>query len=101
MRNQSGRDFAFESLLTACALPDAPMSVIATIRSDYYGMCAQHARFAEALSSSQILLTPMTEEEMLEAITRPAETLGIHIDSGLPELIVSELGHDSTNLALM
>ena len=59
------RDFALESLLTACALPDASISVVATIRSDLYGECAQNPRLAEALSSSQILLAPMSEDEIV------------------------------------
>lgn len=36
--HDSGREFALETVLTACALPEAPLSIVATIRSDYYGM---------------------------------------------------------------
>lgn len=43
----------------------------------------------------------MSEDEIIEAIIRPAEAVGVQIDSGLPELIISELGHERTNLALL
>lgn len=52
------RDFALESLLTACALPDAPMSVVATIRSDFYGECAQNPRLAELYRPRRYFLPP-------------------------------------------
>ena len=78
------------------------MSVVATIRSDFYGECAQNPRLAEALSLlAEDLLAPMSERiEIVEAIARPAEALGVSVDPGLPELIVSDLGSDRVNLAL-
>ena len=97
----SERGFAVEAILAACALPDPPLTVLITMRSGYYGECAKHPSFAEALSSSHILLGAMSIEETLEAIVRPAESAGVTVDFDLPKVLIADAGDLDQNLVLM
>jgi hypothetical protein len=59
--------------------------VVLTMRADFYGKCAAHPGLAAALSDHQVLVGPMTEDELRRAIERPARLVGCEFEPGLVE----------------
>ncbi|GAB2848599.1 hypothetical protein GCM10027176_60100 [Actinoallomurus bryophytorum] len=75
------------------ALADAPhgAGVVIGVRADYWDRCAAYPQFAEAIQDGQVIVEPMTEEDLRLAITGPAAAAGMEIESGLVETILGEL----------
>ncbi|MDQ1468302.1 MAG: hypothetical protein QOH10_2717, partial [Actinomycetota bacterium] len=71
------------------------------IRADFYGRCAFHPALALAVASHQILLGPMTEIELREAIEAPALRYGLRVDPALVELLVLKVGGEPGVLPLL
>ncbi|WP_327351242.1 nSTAND1 domain-containing NTPase [Streptomyces sp. NBC_01304] len=92
---QEQRDFV--GVLDALARPATPGTgptalVICGLRSDFYTPCAGHPWLRTALQDRQILVGPMTETELREAVLFPARTEGLDIEPGLVELLLRDLG---------
>jgi WD40 repeat protein len=75
------------------ALADGPhgAGVIVGVRADYWDRCAAYPEFAEAIQDGQVIVEPMTEDDLRLAITGPAAAAGLEIESGLVETILGEL----------
>ncbi|MEV0766587.1 hypothetical protein [Nocardia sp. NPDC050435] len=99
----------FEELFTLCADEDqrsqfltaledlairrdgALTAVVVAVRADFYARCVDFPVLEDALKHRSYLLGPMRLDELAEAITRPAESAGYKLESGLEELVISEL----------
>jgi WD40 repeat protein len=68
--------------------------VVCGLRSDFYTPCADHPRLRAALQDDQVFVGPMTRDELTEAIRFPAQDVGLEIEPGLVELLLSDLGAD-------
>src|SRR5262249_30392678 len=73
---------------------DEPLAalVVYGLRADFYGRCANYPPLRSALQSSQVLVGPMSVDELREAILFPARDVGLEIESGLVELLWGDLG---------
>ncbi|AWW43463.1 NACHT and WD repeat domain-containing protein [Streptomyces cadmiisoli] len=98
---------AFLGVLTALAEqgPDGagPAGlVVYGLRSDFYTPCANHSQLRTALQNGQLLLGPMSQSELKEAILFPARAADLDIEPGLVEVLLRDLGtppaDGSTNL---
>ncbi|KAB2348460.1 nSTAND1 domain-containing NTPase [Actinomadura rudentiformis] len=97
---------AFVAALHAAATADPPAAlVIIAVRGDVIDRCADHPELVEALRQGPFILGPMSEPELRSAITVPAETAGLEIESGLVDTILGELrtptGFDAGALPLL
>ncbi|WP_345341168.1 AAA family ATPase [Rhodococcus olei] len=72
--------------------PDSAPTVIATMRSDFYAQALAHPVLADALELRSRAVSPLTREEMVEVITRPAQLIGVKLEAGLVDLILHDLG---------
>lgn len=77
--------------LLALARPDHRTRVVLTVRGDYYGHCAAHPGLAEALSAATLLVGPMTEDELRDAVIKPAATAGLIVERELTARIVADV----------
>ncbi|MCC3314558.1 NACHT and WD repeat domain-containing protein [Nocardia africana] len=68
-----------------------PVAVVAAIRADFYARCLDEPVLEDALKHRSYLLGPMRLDELADAITRPADIAGYKLESGLEELVISEL----------
>ncbi|MFB7216131.1 hypothetical protein [Streptomyces sp. NPDC056255] len=107
----------FEELFTLCAdvaerarfirglldttRPERGGHVLIAIRADFYGLLAQERRLADAAGAGTLLLGPMSQEELREAITKPATVQGLLVERTLTVRIIDELGHQPGGLPLM
>ncbi|WP_405889489.1 hypothetical protein OG427_02875 [Streptomyces sp. NBC_00133] len=94
------RDFL--SLLSALAAPGdngrAPAAlVVYGLRSDFYTQCANYPELRTTLQNDQVLVGPLSEDGLQEAIQYPAQDVGLEIEPGLVELLLRDLGTPAHN----
>ena len=91
-----------EELVTLChdpseraAFVDAivahPGGLIVTVRADLYGEFGVFDELADRLASSQVLLGPLAEPDLLRAVHEPARRCGLAVEDGLAEVIAADL----------
>ena len=71
------------NIVTAVDDPHGRISVIVTLRADFYGMPLAHPAFGARLGSGVVNVTPMTAEELEAAALRPAAEQGVSFEAGL------------------
>ncbi|MFE3256074.1 NACHT and WD repeat domain-containing protein [Nocardia sp. NPDC059229] len=83
---------AFLTLLDTCATrTDDPIAVVLALRADFYAHCLNHLILQNALEHHSFLLGPMRTDELAQAISGPARTVGLELEPGLEELVITEL----------
>jgi WD40 repeat protein len=95
--DDEGERHAFVQALCASASPTVgePIAlVVLGIRSDFYAQCAEFPELTSALQDPQ-LVGPMSEDELRAAIERPAAGVGVHVEPGLVELLLRDMGADA------
>src|SRR5579875_11049 len=84
--------------LEALAPPDGV--AVLGLRADFYGSAAAEPVLLAALRHAQVLVGPMTEDQLRTAIVRPAQEAGARVEDGLVELILADLApHDAHDRA--
>ena len=81
----------FANLLYAASLTGGQTIVLLTMRADFYGNCAAYPALAAAMSEHQVLVGPMTEDELRRAIGRPARLAGAEVEQGLVEMLLRDV----------
>jgi WD40 repeat protein/DNA-binding SARP family transcriptional activator len=109
----------FEELFTAC--PDAatrqafldhlldhlshpprlPCTLLLSLRADFLGPVLAHRPLADVLQDASLILSPMTRDELAEAVERPALAQGVLFEPGLVERILDDVGQEPGHLALL
>jgi WD40 repeat protein len=84
------------------ATRSAPVSVIGTIRADFYDPLIAHQEIKALLPAQQILLGSMTPSELEHTIVEPAVKVGLKFDPpGLVQQILDEAGEEEGMLPLL
>ena len=65
--------------------------VVLGLRADFYPQALCHPELAAALQHRQVVVGPMTTEELRRAIVRPALTARLDVEDGLVELLLRDL----------
>ncbi len=94
---------AFLDVLRKLAATDPagrpPIAVVAGgLRADFYARCADYPELWDALRHRQVLVGPMSPDQLRAAITCPARDVGLDIEPGLIDVLLTDLGatrHDS------
>ncbi|MEU5689245.1 nSTAND1 domain-containing NTPase [Streptomyces venezuelae] len=89
------------ALLTAAQAPDSRTRVVLGVRADFYARCAQHPGLVEALRDAQLLVGPMTTDELRRAISRPAARAGCTVEGALLARVIADATGRSTVLPLV
>ena len=74
----------------ACLGPSRGL-VVAVLRADFYEAATMEPVLLAALRHNQVLVGPMTQDEVREAIVRPAQEEGVSVDDGLVEVLLADL----------
>lgn len=64
--------------------------IILTMRTDFYSKVAAYKSLAEVITLNQMLVSPMTEKELREAILLPAEAVGLELEKALVETLLKD-----------
>lgn len=75
--------------------------VVITLRADFYHHCFEYEGLRLTLEKHQANLGAMTQEELREAILKPAETNGWDFQPGLVDLILQDIGSEPGALPLL
>ncbi len=78
-----------------------PDPVVIGLRADFYGACAEHSGLAIAVARHQVLLGPMSNDELRRAITEPATQARLRIEPGLVDLLVAKIAGEPGALPLL
>ncbi|MET9488754.1 hypothetical protein [Nocardia sp. NPDC006630] len=82
----------FLTVLNSCAeRADDPIAVVVALRADFYAHCLNYLVLQDALEHRSYLLGPMRPDELAQAISGPARAVGLELEPGLEELVITEL----------
>ncbi|WP_037678111.1 helix-turn-helix domain-containing protein [Streptomyces griseus] len=88
--DRAERDRFLDLLLTA-RKPDSRLRVVLAVRGDFYGHCADHRGLAAAVGRANLLVGPMSRDELREVITGPAAAAGLNVERSLTARIIDEI----------
>lgn len=86
-------------LLEASA--SAPLTVVLTMRGDFYGRALDDRAFADRLQDAIVNIGPMREQERERAVVAPSEKVGLAFAEGLVPRILEDVGKEPGNLPLL
>ncbi len=86
-RAKAERDALVGALWQAATAPHGNVVVALTLRMDFFGALSEHPAFGDALSRANVLVGPMLEDGLRDAIAKPAERRGY----AMPRPIVDRL----------
>jgi WD40 repeat protein len=100
-RDEESRRWFIDHLLTASA--DAPVTVVLTLRGDFYGRALTHRGLVDRLQDAVVNLGPMTREELRSTLENPAKDkeVGLEFGPGLVDHILDDVGDEPGNLPLL
>lgn len=67
-------------------------AVVVAVRADFYERCVDYPDLAARLQEGQMVLGPMTRDEVRTAVSGPAALVGVPLEPGLVDIIVRDLG---------
>jgi WD40 repeat protein len=79
-----------EFVTALCELATSTLVILA-LRSDFYEHAIAYPRLASALQSRQVVLGPMTGEQVRRSITEPARLARVDVQDGLVSLLLTDL----------
>ena len=108
----------FEELFTLCseesererfiaALADVAQAgnsrarVVIGVRADFYAHCARYPALVELLQGAQLLVGPMTGEELRTAVSRPAAEVDCVVEAALQARVVADAAGQPAALPLV
>lgn len=94
------RKLFIDSLLNA--VENVPgLTVVLTLRADFYGEALSYNRFADALIGAQFNLGAMNVDELKLAIEQPAKNINVELESGLTERLIHAVSESPSDLPLL
>ncbi len=100
-QDPSERRTFIDSLVRASERSEGAVTVILTIRSDFYGQCADHPELARLLAANQVLVGTMSPEELRRTIELPAQLAGVTLEPGLVDAMVADAANEPGGLPLL
>jgi len=88
------RDFVAE----LCELARSTLVILA-LRADFYDHAIRYPGLAAAMQSRQVVLGPMTAEQVHRAVTEPARLARVTVEDGLVGLLLADLAPPSAGAA--
>ncbi len=79
----------------------AATRVVLGVRADFYGHCGQHPELSQAMHRAQLLVGPMTADELRRAVTGPAAQRGVSVESALLARLVADVSGQPGALPLV
>ncbi|HJS49808.1 MAG TPA: protein kinase, partial [Gaiellaceae bacterium] len=97
--DEAGRGHFIDALMDLRETGSA--SIVATLRADFYGQCANYPRLAVAVAEHQHLLGAMSSGELRRAIEGPARAAGLRLEGGLVDTMLADVEGEPGALPLL
>ena len=98
-RDDAGRKRFIDTVLDAT--DEGPLTVVITLRGDFYGEALSYRPLADRLQDSVLNLGPMTRPEMERAVVEPARKVGLAFEDGLIDRILDAVEEQPGSLPLL
>ncbi|MGE0475067.1 MAG: hypothetical protein AB7P17_15640, partial [Nitrospirales bacterium] len=99
--SEEERTSFLENLVYAGSQPGGKLTVVLTMRADFYPKCAAYPDFSTRLASHQFLVSPMSEDGLRQAIEAPAHLLNHEFEEGLVDTILKDISAQPGALPLL
>ncbi|NLX08739.1 MAG: protein kinase [Chloroflexi bacterium] len=99
--DEAGRTLFLDSLRTAVTAPESRLRVVLTLRADFYDRPLLYAGFGELIRRHTEVILPLAASELQQAITAPANRVGLALEAGLVAEIVAGLNEQPGALPLL
>ncbi|MFD4643081.1 hypothetical protein ACFWN2_37625 [Lentzea sp. NPDC058436] len=83
------------------SLLDGDQRVLLAVRADFLGHCAAMPSLVEALRDAQVLVGPMTDEELRAAVEMPAAQAGLKVQPDVLAAVLADVRGQSGALPLL
>jgi WD40 repeat protein/class 3 adenylate cyclase len=100
-RDEFEREAFIDNLLNLVSPGQSNMTLIITLRADFYAHLAQYPELRDAVAQQQEYIGPMTAEELRLAIEEPAKRGHWEFEPGLVDLILRDVGDEPGALPLL
>ncbi|NEQ66367.1 MAG: AAA family ATPase [Symploca sp. SIO2D2] len=91
-----------DALLKVVESASGTVTLVLTLRADFYSYVVNYPPFTKAFNKYPAKnITLMTEEEIQEAIERPAQKMGVQFEDGLTQQILDDVKQEQRNLPLL
>jgi hypothetical protein len=100
-KDEQERERFIGSLLYASTVRDGPIHVVLAMRADFYPHCAVHRDLARQIAEHQVLVGPMSRDELRRAVERPAWRVGLRFEPGLVDLLLHDVHNQPGCLPLL
>jgi WD40 repeat protein len=80
---------------------EGAVTVVLTLRGDFYGRALEDRVFADHLQNAVVNLGPMRPEELKRAVIEPAAKVGLDFEDGLVDRILEDVRSEPGNLPLL
>jgi formylglycine-generating enzyme required for sulfatase activity/energy-coupling factor transporter ATP-binding protein EcfA2 len=99
IENETTRRRFIDQLLSATKR--SQLSVVLTLRGDFFGHVLSYRPLSDRLQHSVINLGPMNREELKRTIVEPAKCTGMSFEPGLVERVLNDIEDEPGNLPLL
>ena len=91
----------FVRILLESVRSEPRLSLVLTIRGDFYGRALQDRALGDQLQDAIVNISPMARSELRRAIVEPAEKVSLSFEAELVDEILSDIGNEPGNLPLL
>jgi len=99
--SEQERKHFLNSLLAAVSDARSRLTVVITLRADFYDRPLNYGPFGELIRQRTELVLPLNEDELEAAISGPAKRVGVVLESGLVSAIVNDVDQQPGALPLL
>jgi Novel STAND NTPase 1/Helix-turn-helix domain/WD domain, G-beta repeat len=99
--NSKQREIFVDALLAAAAAEGGRVRVVLGVRADFYAHCARWPGLVDALRDAQLLIGPMSTDDLHDVIVKPAAACGLTVDRALLTRLVGDVGGEPGVLPLL
>ncbi|MGA8117706.1 MAG: hypothetical protein WCA46_29065 [Actinocatenispora sp.] len=99
--SQQERAAFIAALATAAHADNSRTRVVLGVRSDFYAHCTEYPSLVEAVRTAQVLVGPMSTEELRRAISQPALDAGATVEGALLARVVADATGQAAVLPLV
>jgi hypothetical protein len=102
MSEERYRQLFIKSLVTTATHFDSPVTVVLTLRADFYGQAISLSReLSDCIQHGLVNIGPMTKGELRQVIEEPANRVGLSFEPGLVARLLKDVSDQPGNLPLL
>jgi len=89
-KDKTRRDLFLENLCTAVRAAESRLRVVIALRADFYDRPLTYPVLGELIQQHTEIVLPLTPEQLEQAIIKPAEQVGLSLETGLLATIIAD-----------